>query len=111
MMNDQVLYVQHVLLQNDAGFVMSFAVRRADGQLAQETERYPVLQTRVQDLSQLRFGPDQQHLQVEEEVCPVVYAVAGVTREGPAVRYAPNGQTAAYIVRGATLMYDIVLRR
>lgn len=100
------LHVQHIACVNNAGFVMNFQIRRQrDGRDAGDSGRYPINQSRRIDLSGLEFGGDR--LQIGDLVQPRVNAVAGSTRDGPGVRYAPNGQTATFNVRGTTLDYSV----
>ena len=105
--NKPKFYAQYVTVLNDGGFVMSFALNRADGAQAGATDYFPVLQSRTVDLATLRFGAEQQPLQAEDEVRPAVSVVMGVDNIGPAMCYAPNGQHAVYKVSGTTLAYDI----
>lgn len=105
--NEPKLYAQYVTVLNDGGFVMSFALNRADGAQAGATDYFPVLQSRTVDLATLRFGAEQQPLQPGDEVCPAVSVAAGVNNTGPAMRYAANGQHAVYVVTGTTLACDI----
>ncbi|MCF7223274.1 hypothetical protein [Marilutibacter chinensis] len=105
---DVDLHVQHIACVNNAGFVMSFQIRRQrDGRHAGDSGNYPINQSRRVDLSQLEF--DGGGLEVGDLVQPRVHAVLGSTREGPMVRYAPNGQTATFNVRGTTLHYSVEL--
>lgn len=99
------LFVQHIACANNAGFVMSFAIERAGGGRAGGSGRFPINQTRSIDLAQLRFGD--QALQIGDRVSPRVSAVAGRTRNGPSIAYAPNGQTATFSVRGTTLSFTV----
>ena len=105
--DNAMLYAQYATVMNHGGFVMSFALRRADGAQAGATEYFPVSQNRSVDLSTLRFGAEQQPLQPGDEVCPAVSVAAGVNNTGPAMRYAANGQHAVYVVTGTTLACDI----
>ncbi|WP_430456484.1 hypothetical protein [Rheinheimera sp.] len=105
--DNAMLNAQYVTVMNHGGFIMSFAVSRADGAQAGATEYYPVQQTRSVDLATLRFGAEQQPLEPGDEVCPVVSVVAGVSKTGPAMRYAANSQQAVYVVTGTPLTCDI----
>ncbi|WP_269530901.1 hypothetical protein [Chitinimonas sp. BJYL2] len=99
------LHVQHIACVNNAGFVMDFKVSNRDGHKAGDSGGYPINQVRSIDVATLQFNG--RGAEVGEEIHPVVHAHAGVTKEGPTVRYAPNGQTATYTVTGTTLIYSI----
>lgn len=100
------LFVQHIACINNAGFAMWFEIDRVSGGgQAGRTRRYPINQTRKVDLATLRFNDEP--LQVGDEVRPRVRAIAGQLRTGPSVRYAPNGHTATYTVRGTTLNFSV----
>lgn len=99
------LFVQHIACTNNAGFVMWFEIDRPAGGRAGRSGRFPVNQTRGVDLATLSFNG--QPLRVGDEVRPRVRAVAGRLRLGTNVRYADNGQTATFTVRGTTLSFSV----
>ncbi|MBN7135121.1 hypothetical protein A7A76_10145 [Lysobacter enzymogenes] len=99
------LHVQHIACANNAAFVMSFAIEREGGGRAGASGRFAIHQTRSIDLAQLRFGDEPLH--VGDRVSARVSAVAGRTRNGPSIAFAPNGHTATFSVRGTTLSFTI----
>ncbi|MDH5824917.1 hypothetical protein QFW77_18280 [Luteimonas sp. RD2P54] len=100
------LFVQHIACVNNAGFVMWFEIERArDNATAGHSGRYPINQSRRLDAAGLEFPAPP--LKVGDLIHPRVHAIAGRTERGPAVRYAPNGQTATFAVTGTTLLYSI----
>lgn len=103
------LFVQHLTLVNNAGFLARFVVQRlVGGRLISQTPGSGNLalgQTRGVDLTQLRFHG--QALAVGDHVRFRVGAAGGSRRNGPTVAYAPNGQTAAFNLRGTTLVFSI----
>jgi hypothetical protein len=102
-----VLHVQYIRCVNNAGFVMCFSVLDNEGREDGETSNFPINQSHQVDLANLKFGD--RPLEIGQPVRPQVMVVLGATRQGPPVRYAPNGQTATFSVRGTTLSYDISL--
>lgn len=100
------LFVQHIACTNNAGFVMWFEIDRlSGGGRAGRTPRFPVNQNRSVDLSTLTFNGGQP--QLGDVVRPRVRAIAGRIRLGTSVRYAANGQTANFTVRGTTLSFSV----
>ncbi|QWP76884.1 hypothetical protein J5226_00260 [Lysobacter sp. K5869] len=103
------LFVQHLSLINNGGFIARFVVQRlVGGRLISQTNAFGNIQlgqTRTVDLSALRFH--NQALDVGDRVRLRVGAAGGTRRNGPEVSYAPNGQTAAFNVRGTTLVFSI----
>ena len=106
---DPERFVQHLSLMNNAGFVARFVVQRlVDGRLISQTARFgnmSIGQARSVDLAQLRFHGHA--LNVGDRVRLRVGAAAGTRRNGPEVAYAPNGQTAAFNVRGTTQVFSV----
>ncbi|RDZ26210.1 hypothetical protein [Lysobacter silvisoli] len=94
---------------NRGAFVSRFIVQRfVEGRLISQTRilgRLSMQDTRSIDLTTLRFHG--LPLEVGDQVRLRIGAVGGVRRNGPLVHYAPNGQTAAFEVRGTTLAFSI----
>jgi len=102
-------FVQHLSVINNGAFVARFVVQRlVGGRLISQTGRLANMsagQTRSVDLAQLRFHG--RALDVGDRVRLRVGAAGGGRRNGPEVAYAPNGQTAAFHLRGTTLAFSI----
>jgi len=101
------LQVQKIACVNDAGFVMSFDLQFVDPGTghwvtAANSGDYPIDQTRSLDGQSV-------NLPAGVSIRPEVHAVLGVTHDGDAVEYQPNGQTATYEVKGTTLFYSVKL--
>lgn len=99
----QVLQAPRMACVNNAAFVMNFKVGYSHNGTNGETDgsgNYPINQTRTIDLKD-------KGLQAGDVIWPHVSAVAGLTKDGEKVAYAPNGQTVTYTVSGTTLIYDI----
>jgi len=102
--------VQTIACVNNAGFVMSFGVEIMDLDQGIEVTindldsgNYPIDQTRSVDLSTTGIAEG-------TIVRPQVRAVWGDTNHGNRwVKFAKNGQTATFEVRGTTLNYDVNL--
>jgi len=102
--------VQTIACVNNAGFVMSFGLEVLDIDNGIEATindldsgNYPIDQTRTIDLSATNIAEG-------TLVRPQARAVWGDTNHGNRwVKYAQNGQTATYEVRGTTLNYDVKL--
>jgi len=101
-------YVEKICVINQGGFVMSFKVgeRSANSttELNDSCDNYPIGQSRTVDLTSLERQPE-----VGAEISPIISAFWGKTVGGPSVLYAPNGQTATYLVTGTTLNIDVKL--
>jgi hypothetical protein len=95
--------VQKVAVVNNAGFVLSWAATARTGEQSAPTDKYPINQTRVIDLSTTSFAEG-------TDVRPYVQAVGGTKEFGSSyVSYCDNGQTATYTVTGTTFDYSVTL--
>ncbi|GAA2532782.1 hypothetical protein [Pilimelia columellifera] len=95
--------VQKMAVVNNAGFVLSFAPTTRDGVATASTDKYPINQYRILDLTLAG-------LPANTELRPVVSAVGGDTVPGNTyVSFCANGQTATYTATGATLDYTVTL--
>ena len=105
-----MIQVQYIACTNDAGFVMSFAVKWLDQSGEWHTTKwdsghYPIDQTRTTpDLTTIGVPSD------AVAIVPFVDAVLGKNETGsPYVQYATNGHTAVFEVKGTTLDYSVKL--
>jgi hypothetical protein len=95
--------VQKVIVVNNGGFTMSFALSTREGSLTASTDTYAINQSRTIDLNATEIEPG-------TDVRPVVSATAGDTVSGNVfVSYCDNGQSATYTASGTTLDYTVTL--
>ena len=102
--------VQKIACRNEAGFVMNFSIGYIDGDgrtqhSPKNSGNYPLAQTRTIDLSEAGINPEDAIL-----LWPYVHAILGKHENGePKVKYARNGKTAVYKVKGTTLDFSVKL--
>lgn len=102
-------HVQFIEFAHHGAFVLRYVVQRViDGRLISQTRllgRSRNQQTLRVDLATLRFH--NHALEVGDHARLRIGAAGGVRRNGPLVAYAPNGETARFVVRGTTLAFTI----
>jgi len=103
-----LLAVEKIACSNEAAFVMDFWISSIDddgnsGFTNNNSGNYPVGQTRVFNL-----GQGDPSISEGSIVWPTVKAEAGNQVDAnKRLRYAKNGQTATFLVRGTTLNFSV----